>query len=169
MNCDDSTEALMAMARACGLSATKVHGHWNQYGHYWANIAGHKMDTTGWMQRRTWTPAQSHAGSPTGEIEVESNGMPIVIELLYKIIELLQPENKEPIEINLNKTGNVNVNAKHELTNLPNTVDENIVTQMIQEATQDKEFIKALTSNDDFQYMDKKYKDKILKEIARFS
>lgn len=169
MNCDDSTEALMAMARACGLSASKVHGHWNQYGHYWANIAGHKMDTTGWMQRRTWTPAQSHAGSPTGEIEVESNGMPVVIELLYKIIDLLQPENKEPIEINLNKTGKVDVNAKHELTNLPNTVDENIVTQMINEATQDKEFIKALTSNDDFQYLDRKYKDKILKEIARFS
>ena len=169
MNCDDSTEALMAMARACGLSATKVHGHWNQYGHYWANIAGHKMDTTGWMNRRTWTPSASHAGSPTGEIEVEDKGIPVIIELLNRIIDLLTVKNQEPMEINLNKQGTINVNATHELTNVPDLVDEQTVSNMIQEVTNDKGFLKALTSSDDFQELDRKYKNKLLNEIARFS
>ena len=62
MNCSDSSDALIAMAHACGLSASKVHGHWNKFGHFWATVNGHKMDTTGWMNQRNWTPAASHAG-----------------------------------------------------------------------------------------------------------
>lgn len=67
-NCSDGADALIAFANACGFDGYKQHGQWRDasgktYGHFWAVINGHKMDTTGWQQRGTWTPSAS-AGSP---------------------------------------------------------------------------------------------------------
>lgn len=67
-NCSDGAEALIAFANACGFTGYKQHGTWRNsngqtFGHFWAVINGHKMDTTGWQNQRTWTPSNS-AGSP---------------------------------------------------------------------------------------------------------
>ena len=67
-NCSDGADALIAFANACGFSGYKQHGTWRNsngqsFGHFWAVINGHKMDTTGWQNLRTWTPSNS-AGSP---------------------------------------------------------------------------------------------------------
>ena len=69
-NCYDGALALIAFANACGFSGSMAHGTWTDpdgqtYGHVWAVINGHKMDTTGWQNRGTWTPSAS-AGSPNG-------------------------------------------------------------------------------------------------------
>ena len=67
-NCSDGADALIAFANACGFSGYKQHGtrrnsNGQTFGHFWAVINGHKMDTTGWQNQRTWTPSNS-AGSP---------------------------------------------------------------------------------------------------------
>lgn len=67
-NCSDGADALIAFANACGFSGYKQHGTWRNsngqtFGHFWAVINGHKMDTTGWQNARSWTPSNS-AGSP---------------------------------------------------------------------------------------------------------
>lgn len=71
VNCSDGADALVALAHTCGFSAYKQHGHWNGLGHFYAIVNGQKMDTTGWQQRRTWTPSAS-AGSPSRNSDIGS-------------------------------------------------------------------------------------------------
>lgn len=69
VNCYDGASALLALARTCGFSGSMAHGSWNGVPHVWAVINGQKMDTTGWQQRRTWTPSAS-AGAPSGKMDM---------------------------------------------------------------------------------------------------
>lgn len=157
MNCSDSTDALIAMARACGLSATKVHGHWNQYGHYWATVNGHKMDTTGWMNRRTWTPAASHAGPAP-----KSFGFSDLIQLLKELVD-----DPTTIPENVIETGNGNgvVEVKgtitHEFVNLPDGVSAEEVARLVNDAPSDDNWVKSLIKNVTFQKLDLKEKSRI--------
>ena len=164
MNCSDSSDALIAFAHACGLPAHKVHGHWNQYGHFWANVAGHKMDTTGWMNRRTWTPAASHAGpAPKGLTFGE-------------FVDAIK-ENNESEQTNLNNTDDVEINGKvtvehiHKFLDLPEGISAEEVARLINEAPEDDNWltklIKILVKDRNFQNLDLKEKLKIERKNNR--
>lgn len=154
MNCSDSSDALIALAHACGLSASKVHGHWNQYGHFWANVAGHKMDTTGWMNQRNWTPAASHAG-------------PAQKGLTFgEFVDAIKSENDSTVVVNNNSNeSEVNLNGEvtvvHKFENLPDNVDEATIVSMINETTSSDGWVKKLANNIRFQLEDLKAKSKI--------
>ena len=125
MNCSDSSDALIALAHACGLSASKVHGHWGNVGHFWANVAGHKMDTTGWMNQRNWTPAASHAGPAPRSMSFGD----FINELKS------DNEDKEIIIENTNSNETVTVDGEftivHDFINLPDGVSADEVANIV--------------------------------------
>ena len=144
MNCSDSTDFLIALAHACGLPATKVHGHWNQFGHYWANVAGHKMDTTGWMNHRTWTPAQSHAGSPS-KLELDSP---------TGTSDSIKHSGEITLNLNLNIDGG-------------NNLDRDSITSIVRETLGNRDTLKMIARNKDFQEIDANMKIKMNKSVLR--
>ena len=159
MNCSDSSDALIAMAHACGLSASKVHGHWNQYGHFWANVAGRKMDTTGWMNQRNWTPSASHAGpAPKGF------GFNDLINAIKDIFKDDDPntssgglgENPGAVD-----TIEGNLTITHEFVNLPENISAEEVARLINDAPDDENWIKSLVRNIRFQKWDLKEKARL--------
>ena len=170
MNCDDSTEFLLAMARSFGLSGTKVHGYWNNIGHYWANIEGHKMDTTGWMNRRTWTPSASHSGPvPRGlKLSEENDNQSVIIELLRLIYEkLISNENND---IHVIHDGKVEYDFKHEIdAELPDGITAEDVVDIMNAHVEDSKFIKLSTSNREFMAKFERMYNKLKGEQARFS
>ena len=160
-NCSDGADSLVAMAHAFGLSAHKVHGHWNNLGHFWAEVEGHKMDTTGWQQHRTWTPSQSHAGPAprgfvTNPIEELRN---IFTESQNRNGSENNPTNDDPLNVN------INLNEKHtvNLENVPNNINqeelETIITDMFNERTNDDSWIEKLVHNPVFQELDIRVKE----------
>ena len=160
MNCSDSSDALIAMAHACGLPASKVHGHWNKFGHYWANVAGHKMDTTGWMQRRTWTPAASHAGpAPKGV------GFDDVINAIIDIFKDDPKPGSAGMENDSSNSGNVTVDGEmkviHEFVNLPDNITAEELSRLINDIPNDEGWIKKLVKNVVFQKWDLKEKGRL--------
>ena len=161
MNCYHGAQAIIAMANAMGLSGSLVHGHWNQFGHFWANIAGHKMDVTGWQQQRNWTPAASHAGpaprrTPTfGDLVDEINKEPEVV------VEQNNSANGVIVD------GEFTVNHKHEFINLPDTVSAEEVAKLINDSADDESWIKKLVQNVRFQKLDLKEKAKIERKNNR--
>ena len=171
MNCSDSTDALLAMANACGLGGSKVHGYWNNIGHYWAEIAGHKLDTTGYMLHRNWTPAQSHAGPvPRAMLSNNDETVEDIYSLLLQVIDVLQ-RKQEPAD----KKGTIihdgqvtlNVNCNFE-GNVPEGVNAQDVANMLQNMITDRRTLQAITSSADFQELDRRYKNKITGEMERF-
>ena len=157
MNCSDSTDALIALAHACGLPASKVHGHWNKFGHYWANVAGRKMDTTGWMNQRNWTPAASHAGPAP-----KTSSIGDIFDELKKILD----NDPTPGQNTLDASGETNtievdVTVHHEFENLPEHMDEAEVARIINETTNSHDWIKKLVKNNLFQKWDLKEKFRI--------
>lgn len=155
MNCLHGAQAIIAMARAMGLSGNLVHGHWNQYGHFWANIAGHKMDVTGWQNRRTWTPSASHAGpgpkTPTfGDLvdEINKDNTEVIVE---------NTSSSDEVIVN----GEVTVKHEHKFINLPDTVSAEEVARLINDTPDDDTWIKKLVRNVRFQKWDLKEKAKI--------
>lgn len=156
MNCSDSSDALIALAHTCGLPASKVHGHWNKFGHFWANVAGHKMDTTGWMNQRNWTPAASHAG-------------PAQRGLTFgEFVDAIKSENDSTVVVDNNSNdgdveikGKVTVEHIHKFIDLPEGVSAEEVARLINETTSSDNWIKSLANNIRFQLADLKAKSKI--------
>lgn len=156
MNCSDSSDALIALAHACGLPANKVHGHWGSVGHFWANVAGHKMDTTGWMNQRNWTPAASHAG-------------PAQRGLTFgEFVDAIKSENDSTVVVDNNSNdedveikGKVTVEHIHKFIDLPEGVSAEEVARLINETTSSDNWIKSLANNLRFQLADLKAKSKI--------
>lgn len=165
MNCSDSSDALIWLAHQCGLPATKVHGHWNKFGHYWANVAGHKMDTTGWMQRRTWTPSASHAGSPSGS----------PFDSLTQAIDNLATDTNtgEEFDIYTGETVSteITVNGElkviHEFKNLPKGVSAKEVAEIVNETTSSEDWQKKLANSVAFQSEDDKVKTRLKRKLTR--
>lgn len=161
MNCSDSSDALIALAHACGLSASKVHGHWGNVGHFWANVAGHKMDTTGWMNQRNWTPAASHAGPAPRSMSFGD----FINELKS------DNEDKEIVIENTNSNETVTVDGEftivHDFINLPGGVSADEVANIVSKTTADENWIKKLVQNIRFQKYDLKEKAKLNAKQAR--
>lgn len=148
MNCSDSTDFLIALAHACGLPASKVHGHWNSFGHYWATVAGHKMDTTGWMNCRNWTPAQSHAG-PAPRYAWKSN------------------DNSNTSNDNVNHSGSVDINLNLNINGGSN-IDKDSITEVVREAITNKKVLRSIARSNEFQEADTNVKLKLNKKSLRF-
>lgn len=164
-NCSDGSDALIALAHTCGLSASKVHGHWGSVGHFWATVEGHKMDTTGWQKQRNWTPAQSHAGpSPTDPFD-KQNGILERIATDLQTGEDFDIYSGETVDSELTLNGEITV--KHEFINLPEGMDEKEVARLISEATNDNDWLKSLIQNSKFQNLDKKVKRKLTLKANR--
>lgn len=164
MNCSDSSDAIIGLAHACNLSASKVHGHWNSLGHFWAEVEGHKMDTTGWMQHRNWTPAQSHAGPAPFDPFNEQNQL---------LNQLVHNSNETP-EFNNTKSESVDkvegeLTIKHEvdLKNIPEGMDEETILEIFKDVSKNDNWIKQLVNNPVFQDWDMKIKDRIERKNNR--
>lgn len=159
MNCSDSSDALIAMAHACGLSASKVHGHWNQFGHFWANVAGRKMDTTGWMNQRNWTPSASHAGpAPKGF------GFQDLINAIKDLFSDDDPTTSGGSPgVNPNEVDTIegNLTITHEFVNLPENISAEEVARLINDVPDDENWIKNLVRNVRFQKWDLKEKARL--------
>ena len=85
-NCYDGAMALMALAQTFGFKTSMGHGTWTNsngqtFGHVWAIINGHKMDTTGWQQRGTWTPSNSAGGLPSAKSPNNNKTVNITIDM----------------------------------------------------------------------------------------
>lgn len=171
MNCSDSTDALIAMAHACGLPADKVHGHWNQYGHFWANVAGHKMDTTGWMNQRNWTPSASHAGPvPRSQqvLQTENEDTTSIIDILLEILTILRGNSEK--DITVTHEGKVEYEFTHDINGeLPDNINEEEVYRLMNAHVNDSQFLKLLTSNREFQERFEHIQQKLVRERERFS
>ena len=168
MNCSDSIDFLIAMAHACGLSASKVHGYWNGIGHFWANVNGQKMDTTGWMLHRTWTPSQSHAGpSPYNETSNDDDEDDVtIIGLLLEIINILRGEQ----HMTVTHEGNVQYDFNHEITgDLPDGVTPEDVERIMDSHVEDSRFLKKISNNREFQERFDNMRRKLVRERERFS
>ena len=164
MNCYHGALALINFANACGLPGSLVHGHWNKTGHFWANIAGHKMDVTGWQNQRNWTPSASHAGpAPKGltfgefvdAIKETNESEPSIVN------------NPEDVEIK----GKVTVEHIHKFIDLPEGISAEEVARLINEAPEDENWliklIKLLVKDKNFQNLDLKEKLKIERRNKR--
>lgn len=161
MNCKHGAEALIAMAGAMGLSGHMVHGHWNQYGHYWASIEGHKMDVTGWQNRRTWTPSASAGPAP-------KSASYSISDLFSELKTSIENQSKEPVTGNYDEIllgGSVTI--VHEFLNLPPNIDEEEVARIVNETSDDESWIKKLVQNSRFQKWDLKEKARLNGRDAR--
>ncbi|DBA59609.1 TPA_asm: tail tape measure protein [Methanobrevibacter gottschalkii virus vir075] len=167
MNCSDSSDALIAMAHSMGLPASKVHGHWGSVGHFWANVAGHKMDTTGWMNQRNWTPSASHAGPAPRGLTFGEFIDAIKSEKESSVVSTSNNNDGDDVEIN----GKVTVEHIHKFIDLPENVSAAEVARLINEAPEDENWliklIKLLVKDKNFQNMDLKEKIRINKKNAR--
>ncbi len=157
MNCSDSSDALIGLAHACNLNASKVHGHWNSLGHFWANVEGHKMDTTGWMQKRNWTPSQSHAGpAPSGfnVFDQQSDLLSAIENNTENNEETVQTTTDEPVQVNIN----LQIEHDFNMENIPEGINEEDVVTALKDVVDDENWIKKLVNNHIFQDADAKVK-----------
>ncbi len=165
MNCSDSSDALIWLAHQCGLPATKVHGHWNQFGHYWANIAGHKMDTTGWMNQRNWTPSASHAGpaplSPFKDLEESIDNL-ATDTTTGETFDVITGET-----VSTEITVNGELKVIHEFKNLPKGVSAKEVAEIVNETTSSEDWQKKLANSVAFQSEDDKVKTRLKRKLTR--
>ena len=118
------------------------------------------MDTTGWMQRRTWTPAASHAGpAPKGV------GFDDVINAIIDIFKDDPKPGSEGMENDSNNTGNVTVDGEmkviHEFVNLPDNITAEEIARLINDIPDDEGWIKKLVKNVVFQKWDLKEKGRL--------
>lgn len=167
MNCSDGTDFLLAIAAACGFHGTKVHGHWNNIGHFWAEINGKKMDTTGFTLGKGWSPSESHAGPSPNAMAVTDENTPAIILILQNILEQLRKDT-ETEETNEDTNINVNLNIVHDLINVPTGLNKEEVLQILTENVDNRNILKLITSSPEFQELDAMFKNKRAKRIARF-
>ena len=161
MNCYHGALALINFANACGLPGSLVHGHWNKTGHFWANIAGRKMDVTGWQNQRNWTPSQSHAGpAPKTSWNLE--------DLFYELKQELNSDEKVVVNNNggeLILSGEVTI--LHDFLNLPENISVDEIARLINDAPGNESWIKKLVKNTVFQKWDLKEKARIDSKTRR--
>ncbi|MGN0176638.1 MAG: hypothetical protein ACI389_02250 [Methanobrevibacter sp.] len=167
-NCSDGSDALIALAHTCGLSAYKQHGSWNGIGHFWAVVEGHKMDTTGFQHGYGWTPSQSAGTGGRADVLTTTLG-----KISTTLSELSSPETKNiekedtTVVDDVVLSGDVNININHNLENIPDGIDEQTLMKLIRETTNDENWIKSLTNNIKFQLADLKAKTRLERKQKR--
>ncbi len=161
MNCKHGAESIIAMANAMGLSGYMQHGHWDEYGHYFAVIEGHKMDVTGWQQRRTWTPSASAGPAP------KRYGFKEFIEDLKNLFKDDDPKNNGG---GLRTSGDKIVGEFtiiHDFRNLPEGISAEEVAKLVEDSTTNEGFLKRIAQHPIFQEYDLREKSRIERQNNR--
>ncbi len=154
MNCSDGSDMLIALARTCGLPASKVHCYWGTSssgiagvagkgeGHFVARIGGRIMDSVS-MRHGSLTSPKVH-GYGTGPSPFKS---------------LRESNNDNYIgSDDVQIGGKLEIIHKHEFEGLPQGIDEAKLARMINDAPNNERFVKQLANNVRFQIADHRAK-----------
>lgn len=154
MNCSDGSDMLIALARTCGLPASKVHCYWGTSssgiagvagkgeGHFVARIGGRIMDSVS-MRHGSLTSPKVH-GYGTGPSPFKS---------------LRESNNDNYIgSDDVQIGGKLEIIHKHEFEGLPQGIDEAKLARMINDAPNNERFVKQLANNVKFQIADHRAK-----------
>lgn len=154
MNCSDGSDMLIALARTCGLPASKVHCYWGTNssgiagvagkgeGHFVARIGGRIMDSVS-MRHGSLTSPKVH-GYGTGPSP-------------FKNLRESNNDNyigSDDVQIG----GKLEIIHKHEFEGLPQGIDEAKLARMINDAPNNERFVKQLANNVKFQIADHRAK-----------
>lgn len=154
MNCSDGSDMIIALARTCGLPASKVHCYWGTSssgiagvagkgeGHFVARIGGRIMDSVS-MRHGSLTSPKVH-GYGTGPSPFKS---------------LRESNNDNYIgSDDVQIGGKLEIIHKHEFEGLPQGIDEAKLARMINDAPNNERFVKQLANNVKFQIADHRAK-----------
>lgn len=156
MNCSDGSDMLIALARTCGLPASKVHCYWGTSssgiagvagkgeGHFVARIGGRIMDSVS-MRHGSLTSPKVH-GYGTG---------PSPFKQLQNNSENISEDSPQDIKLDI---GDFTITHNHKFEGLPQGVDEAKIARMINDAPTDEKFVKQLANNVKFQIADHRAK-----------
>lgn len=165
-NCSDGADALLALAATCGFSGSKVHGYWGKEGHFWTEINGKHMDTTAFQKGYGWSSPKTHAG-PSSVGHRAGRASPNSLLEDFDVVKELNKNNNESNKMETNEENQIIIvlsgetKLKHEFIDLPDTVSEEEIVRLINEAPEDAGWLKSLVQNMDFQEMDRKIKSKL--------
>ena len=165
-NCSDGADALLALAATCGFSGSKVHGYWGKEGHFWTEINGKHMDTTAFQKGYGWSSPKTHAG-PSSVGHRAGRASPNSLLEDFDVVKELNKNNNESNKTETNEENQIIIvlsgetKLKHEFINLPDTVSEEEIVRLINEAPEDAGWLKSLVQNMDFQELDRKIKSKL--------
>lgn len=165
-NCSDGADALLALAATCGFSGSKVHGYWGKEGHFWTEINGKHMDTTAFQKGYGWSSPKTHAG-PSSVGHRAGRASPNSLLEDFDVVKELNKNNNESNKTETNEENQIilvlsgETKLKHEFINLPDTVSEEEIVRLINEAPEDTGWLKSLVQNMDFQELDRKIKSKL--------
>jgi len=160
LNCSDGSDALIALARTCGLPAEKVHCYWGTSsngiagtskgeGHFVARIGGRIMDSVS-MRHGSLTSPKVH-GYGTGPAPRATG----------------QSDNSNVSDYSEMKITMDDITIIHKFKDLPAGVDEATIVRMIQEGGKDETFVKNLVKNIRFQLLDQKEKIRLERKQKR--
>ena len=164
-NCSDGADALLALAATCGFSGSKVHGYWGKEGHFWTEINGKHMDTTAFQKGYGWS-SPTHAG-PSSVGHRAGRASPNSLLEDFDVVKELNKNNNESNKTETNEENQIIIvlsgetKLKHEFIDLPDTVSEEEIVRLINEAPEDAGWLKSLVQNMDFQELDRKIKSKL--------
>lgn len=165
-NCSDGADALLALAATCGFSGSKVHGYWGKEGHFWTEINGKHMDTTAFQKGYGWSSPKTHAG-PSNVGHRAGRASPNSLLEDFDVVKELNKNNNESNKTETNEENQIIIvlsgetKLKHEFIDLPDTVSEEEIVRLINEAPEDAGWLKSLVQNMDFQELDRKIKSKL--------
>lgn len=165
-NCSDGADALLALAATCGFSGSKVHGYWGKEGHFWTEINGKHMDTTAFQKGYGWSSPKTHAG-PSSVGHRAGRASPNSLLEDFDVVKELNKNNNESNKTETNEENQIIIvlsgetKLKHEFIDLPDTVSEEEIVRLINEAPEDAGWLKSLVQNMDFQELDRKIKSKL--------
>ncbi|MBQ6629148.1 MAG: hypothetical protein IJH65_10090 [Methanobrevibacter sp.] len=160
LNCSDGSDALIALARTCGLPAEKVHCYWGTSsngiagtskgeGHFVARIGGRIMDSVS-MRHGSLTSPKVH-GYGTGPAPRATS----------------PSDNTNVSDYSEMKITMDDITIIHKFKDLPAGVDEATIVRMIQEGGKDETFVKNLVKNIRFQLLDQKEKIRLERKQKR--
>lgn len=157
MNCSDGSDMLIALARTCGLPASKVHCYWGTNssgiagvagkgeGHFVARIGGRIMDSVS-MRHGSLTSPKVH-GYGTGPSPFKS------ISETNRNSDNHDYASSEDIKMDIG-----DFTITHKFEGLPDGVDEATIARMINDAPNNERFVKQLANNVKFQIADHRAK-----------
>lgn len=157
MNCSDGSDMFIALARTCGLPASKVHCYWGTNssgiagvagkgeGHFVARIGGRIMDSVS-MRHGSLTSPKVH-GYGTGPSPFKS------ISETNRNSDNHDYASSEDIKMDIG-----DFTITHKFEGLPDGVDEATISRMINDAPNNERFVKQLANNVKFQIADHRAK-----------
>lgn len=94
-----------------------------------------------------------------------NNILETIVDLLRELLD--QGEEEQTVHAELEQSGTVTIQHDINLENVPDGIDENELVALIKQLLNSDDVIKALTTNREFQRMDTRMKQKIIREYER--